>query len=344
MNLIVPFLRPIEHLLEDATVSEIMVNGNGLVFIERHGLLEECPGIVFEPQKLLTGIKNIARCLGEDFSKDRPTLDSRLPNGSRICAVWPTIALGGLPTLNIRKFQGWRSLDELVKMGSLPIEVLNHLQSVIANRRNILISGGVGTGKTSLLRALVTLIDPSQRIITIEDTAELNIDSHRNVVALEGKIEQRDTEGKVLSPGVNARSLVKLAMRQRGDRLILGEVRGAEAFDLLKALNSGSSGSFSSIHADTSELSLEKLAMYVLESNTGMPLDAIYRNIAMAVHYVLQQARFADGFRGVSELIEIHSHDGVSFSTTLLYKRRNQKVPLILERFVNDEPFNPITQ
>ncbi len=321
LRLILPFLRPIQPLIEDDTVSEVMVNANRRVFVERRGLLEEVEGIEFDSQKLLTGVKNIARSLGEDFGKDRPTLDSRLPNGSRICAVWPSVALGELVTLNVRKFQGWKTLDELVDMGSLQPSVLAHLRVAIAERRNILISGGVGTGKTVLLRALVSLIPSGQRLITIEDTAELSIDSHRNVVTLEGKLEQRDASGKLLTPETNAKALVKLAMRQRGDRLIVGEVRGSEAFDLLKALNSGSSGSLSSIHADTAELALEKLAMYVLEANTGMPMEAIYRNIGAAVHYVLQQERRADGQRGVAQLLRVDGHDGRAFKTQLLFTR-----------------------
>ncbi len=321
LRLIIPFLRPIEHLLEDDSISEIMVNGNRGVFIERAGVLEEAPGIVFDAQTLLTGVKNIARALGQDFGKDRLTLDSRLPNGFRICAAWPGLSLGEIVTLNIRKFQGFKTIPELVALGSLPEEVLEQLRNAIAARSNILISGGVGTGKTVLLRALVSLVPLNARIITIEDTAELAIISHRNCVTLEGKLEQRDAQGTLLSPGITARDLVKLAMRQRGDRLILGEVRGAEAFDLLKALNSGSSGSFCSIHADSAELALEKLALYVLEANAGMPMEAIHRNIGEAVHYVLQQERRADGSRGVAQLIRVDGHNGTSFQTAALYKR-----------------------
>jgi pilus assembly protein CpaF len=186
-----------------------------------------------------------------------------------------------------------------------------------------LISGGVGTGKTVLLRALTSLIDKDQRIITIEDTAELSIDSHPNVVTLEGKAEECDATGQIITPAITARMLVKLAMRQRGDRLIVGECRGAEAWDLLKALNSGSSGSFTSIHADTAEMALEKLAMYTLEANTGMPMAAIYRNIGSAVHYVLQQERRPDGSRGVAELLGVERHNGESFEKQVLYRRQS---------------------
>ena len=320
LHLILPFLRPLQPWIEDSSVSELMVNPSGAVFVERRGLLEKVEAPSLDSQILRTGIKNIARQIGKDFGELSPLLDGRLPNGARICAAWSTVALGQFPSLNIRLFQGWRSIEELVAIGSLPEAVLLTLRQVIADNRNLLISGGVGTGKTSLLRALVTLVDPSQRIITIEDTAELAIESP-NVVSLEGKVEQRGAEGKLLSPGISARDLVKLAMRQRGDRLIVGEVRGAEAFDLLKALNSGSSGSLSSIHADTAALALEKLAMYVLEANTGMPIEAIYRNIGSAVHYVLQQERRPDGSRGIAELIRIDGHHGQSFQQTLLYRR-----------------------
>jgi pilus assembly protein CpaF len=322
LDLILPFIRPIQSLIEDDSVSEVMVNANHHVFVERNGLLEEIHGSVFDPHKLRMGVKNIARRLNKDFGEAAPMLDARLPNGARICAVWPSVSLGELVTLNIRKFQGWKSIAELVALGSLPEIVLAQVKIGIAERRNFLISGAVGTGKTVLLRALVTLIDPAQRIITIEDTSELSLDgSHRNVITLEEKVEQRDLDGKILSPAVSASALVKLAMRQRGDRLILGEVRGREAFDLLKALNCGSSGSFCSIHSDTAERALQKLAIYTLEANTGMPMEAIYRNIGAAVHYVLQLERRSDGKRGVAELIAVHGHNGEDFDLKPIYRR-----------------------
>lgn len=339
LRLLLPFLRPLEHLLTDESISEIMVNGNRRVFLERNGLLEEALEVTVDPPVLLAGVKAIARQLGKDFGEACPLLDARLPNGFRLCAAWPSVALGSVVTLNIRKFQGFRTIADLVRMGSVPEAVLDILRAALGNRSNILISGGVGTGKTTLLRALVTLIDPHQRLVTIEDTAELAIQSHPNCVVLEGKGEQRDAHGTLVSPAITARDLVKLAMRQRGDRLILGEVRGAEAFDLLKALNSGSSGSLSSIHADTPELALEKLALYVLEANTGMPLEAIYRHIGWTVQYVLQQERRPDGSRGVAELIAVHGYQE-TFLTTSLYRH-----PRISERFcLSAEPLPLLTQ
>jgi pilus assembly protein CpaF len=324
LRLILPFLRPIAGLIEDESISEIMINGNGTLFIERGGRLEELENPL-APEKILVGVKNIARQLGKDFGEAAPLLDARLPNGSRICAAWPSVSLGGMVTLNIRKFQGFKSIPELVALGSLPNEVLRHLQQALSRRANILISGGVGVGKTVLLRALVTLIDPSERIITIEDTAELAINSHRCCNALEGKIEQRDASGCLINPAVTARDLVKLAMRQRPDRLIIGEVRGAEAFDLLKALNSGSSGSLSSIHADSAKLALEKLALYVLEANSGLPMEAVYRSIGSAVQYVVHQERRIDGSRGVAQLIQIDGFDRI-FKVRALYGRTDPTI------------------
>jgi pilus assembly protein CpaF len=291
------------------------VTADGGVSIERDGRLTVIP-LDFSREDYITALQNIARQKGEDFSAACPKVDARLPNGNRACMVWPTVALGSYPTLNIRKHQGFRSLDELVRLGSITPEALETLLRAIDRRRNILISGGFGTGKTTLLRGLASRIPADQRIVTIEDTAEMNLraDPRRFglVVELEAKEEQRDLAGKVISPRQTLRDLVKISTRERPDRIILGEIRGEEAFDLLKVLNSGVSGSLFTIHADSVELALEKLALYVLEAK-DMPMEAICRHIGSAVHMGVQIERRSDGSRGVVELKEVRGYHSGKF-------------------------------
>ena len=258
-EVILPFLRPIEHLILDAGISEIMVNGNGRVFVERAGVLEEMPGISVREEVLQIAIKNIARRLGDDIGDGRPILDSRLPDGSRVAAIFPPCSIGGT-TLAIRKFSAQLfSVDELVHIGSLTPPALSILRTAIADRKNILISGGTSTGKTTLLNALAALIDPADRLVVIEDTAELHL-TQPNVVRLEARRELPGT------PAVAIRDLLKATLRLRPDRILLGEVRGAEAFDLMQALNTGHSGTLATIHANSAAQSLRRLSFLLLLS------------------------------------------------------------------------------
>jgi pilus assembly protein CpaF len=225
-DVILPFLRPIAHLIEDQEVSEIMVNGSRRVFVERHGVLREACEVRIDERNLRVAVKNIARALGDDVSEEHPILDSRLPDGSRVAAVFPPCSVGGT-TLTIRKFQTrFFTADELVRIGTLTPSVLTAVQSAMAGRKNILISGGTSTGKTTLLNALVVLI---------EDTAELHL-QRPNLV----RFEARRAQGGL--PAVTIRDLLRATLRHRPDRIIVGEVRGGEAFDLLQALNTGHAG------------------------------------------------------------------------------------------------------
>ena len=300
-EVILPFLRPIEHLILDAGISEIMVNGNGRVFVERAGVLEEMPGISVREEVLQIAIKNIARRLGDDIGDGRPILDSRLPDGSRVAAIFPPCSIGGT-TLAIRKFSAQLfSVDELVHIGSLTPPALSILRTAIADRKNILISGGTSTGKTTLLNALAALIDPADRLVVIEDTAELHL-TQPNVVRLEARRELPGT------PAVAIRDLLKATLRLRPDRILLGEVRGAEAFDLMQALNTGHSGTLATIHANSAAQSLRRLSPCILQSDVQLPFQAIQSSIADSINLLLHIER-RSGKRIVGELLEVDGYN-----------------------------------
>src|SRR5436305_1282097 len=227
-DLILPFLRPIAHLIQDPDVSEIMVNPGGRVFLERDGELREADGVHLEEKNLQVAVRNIARTLGDDVSDEQPILDARLPDGSRVAAVIPPCSLGGT-TLTIRKFQSRVfTADELVRVEMLSSAQLDQVRKAIDARQNLLISGGTSTGKTTLLNALAAFLPVEDRLVIIEDTAELQIDL-QSVVRLEAR------RGHVDVPAVTIRGLLRAALRHRPDRIILGEVRGGEAYDLLQA-------------------------------------------------------------------------------------------------------------
>jgi pilus assembly protein CpaF len=306
-DLILPFLRPIADLIQDPTVSEIMVNGSQRVFVERDGVLHPVRGVVIEERSLRVAVKNIARILGDDVSEETPILDARLPDGSRVAAVFPPCSLAGT-TLTIRKFQSrlW-TCEELVRVGMITDDLVEVARQALSNRDNILISGGTGTGKTTLLNALGTLLPKSDRIVVIEDTAELHF-SHQNLVRFEARRAQPDL------PAVTIRDLLRASLRHRPDRIIVGEVRGGEAFDLLQTLNTGHSGSLSTIHANSAELALARFASCVLQSGIDLPYRAIRRLIGESIDLVLHVER-RRGVRTVSDVVRVAGYrpDGDTF-------------------------------
>ncbi len=314
-EVILPFLRPIEHLILDDEVSEIMVNASQRVFIERQGRIEEVPDVSIPERSLQVAVRNIARTLGDEICEEKPLLDSRLPDGSRVAAVFPPCSVGGT-TLTIRKFQSRLfTADELVKIGSMPVEVLRHLERAISAHLNVLISGGTGSGKTTLLNALAEFIADEDRIVLIEDTSEIQI--HKpNLVRLEARREQPNL------PPVTIRDLLHATLRHRPDRIILGEVRGGEAYDLLQALNTGHSGTLSTIHANSAQQALARFTSCVLQSGIELPYAAVRRNIADAVHYLLHLDR-REGRRFVSELIQVEGFqpDQDHYTFKSLYQR-----------------------
>jgi len=300
-ELILPFLEPIRRLIEDEAISEIMVNGGRRVFIEQDGVLQEVPGIVIEERQLLTGLKIIARSLGDEISEEKPILDSRLPDGSRVAAVLPPCSVDGI-TLTIRKFDARRfTMDDLIARGSVAPVAAELLQARIAQRHNILISGGTGTGKTTLLGILAAAIPEDERIVLIEDTAEIHV-VKPNLVRLEARRE---------IPGLSAvaiRDLVRASLRHRPDRLIVGEIRGEEAYDLLQALNTGHSGSLSTIHANAARQAITRLRSCILQAGLDIPHRALQAQIADSIQIIVHLERAA-GRRRIAEIIELAGYD-----------------------------------
>ena len=298
---ILPFLRPIEHLILDESVSEVMVNGSDRVFIERDGFVQQVPGIFLEERSLKVAVKNIARRLGDDISESKPILDSRLPDGSRVAAVIPPCSLTGV-TLTIRKFNSRHfEIEDLIRSGTLNRALANRLEDYVLQRRNLLISGGTGSGKTSLLTALGKFIPADERILLIEDTAEIQL-AHENLVRFEARREQNGT------PAVSIRDLLKAALRHRPDRILLGEIRSGEAFDLLQLLNTGHSGTISTIHASSAKQGLSRFASCALQSGVEIPYRAIKTNIADSLNVIVQIER-RPGRRFISEVLEINNYD-----------------------------------
>ena len=298
-EMILPFLKPIEHLILDDTVSEVMVNGSDHVFIEKDGFLQQIRGLSLGEKSLMIAVKNIARRLGDDISDAKPILDSRLPDGSRVAAVIPPCSLNGV-TLTIRKFNARHfTVSDLVEAGTLERWLANQLEDYVLARENILISGGTGTGKTTLLNVLAKFIPEDERILLIEDTAEIQI-NHQNLVRLEARQAQNGL------PPVTIRDLLKAALRHRPDRIILGEIRGGEAYDLLQLLNTGHSGSLSTVHATSAKQALARFTSCVLQSGVDLPYRAVKTNIGHSVNVVVQLER-RPGRRFVSEVVQINS-------------------------------------
>jgi pilus assembly protein CpaF len=298
---ILPFLKPIEHLILDESISEVMVNGADQVFVERAGFVEQVPGISIGERSLMVAVKNIARRLRDDISEAKPILDSRLPDGSRVAAVIPPCSLKGV-TLTIRKFNARHfEIQDLIERGTLDRNLANRLEDYVLGRRNVLISGGTGSGKTSLLNALGKFIPPDERVLLIEDTAEIQL-TQTNLVRFEARQAQNGV------PAVSIRDLLKASLRHRPDRILLGEIRGGEAFDLLQLLNTGHAGTLSTIHASSAKQGLGRFTSCVLQSGVELPYRAIKTNIGDSLNVVIQIER-RPGRRFISEVLEINSYD-----------------------------------
>jgi pilus assembly protein CpaF len=318
LETILPFLQPIAHLIVDPGVSEVMVNGDGTIFIQRNGQLSFVDASL-EPKYLASTVKRIARSLGNDIGESKPLLDARLPDGSRVAAAFPPCSLHGV-TLTIRKFRPhWFTMEQLVEAGMLPATVAAELAEAIRDRKTILIAGGTDTGKTTFAKALIDFIPQHERLGVIEDTAELKID-HPNVFRFEARKEQLDGSGKVTVPAVTVRDLVKATLRHRPDRLIIGEVRGGEAFDLLDALNTGHAGSISTLHANSALQALSRLATLTLRADVDLPYKAVQGEIGDLIDLVIHIQR-KEGQRSISQVLQLRGFDADAgrYETSTLY-------------------------
>ena len=297
-------LGPLEPLLKDPTISDIMVNSATKVFVERRGRIEEVGTRFASDQHLLRIIGKIVSNVGRRVDESSPMVDARLPDGSRINAIIPPLAIDG-PCLSIRKFPPSRtSLDKLVEYGSMTEDCATMLKAVVASRRNVIVSGGTGSGKTTMLNALSASIGSHERVVTIEDSAELQL-QQSHVVRLETRPANIEGRGEV-----NQRDLVKNALRMRPDRVILGEIRSGEAFDMLQAMNTGHDGSMTTLHANTPRDALSRLEQMIGMSGIDISPKSARAQIASAINVVLQLERLQDGTRRVTSVAEITGMEG----------------------------------
>jgi len=292
-------LGPLDPLLSDATVDEVMVNGGGEVYVEREGRVEAADARFADSAELMHSVERILAPLGRRVDEASPLCDARLPDGSRVNVVIPPLAVDG-PCLTIRRFRrGGFGLADLVENSTLPQPLAGYLADAVERRATILVSGGTGCGKTTTLGALSGAIPVSERIVTIEDAAELRL-RQPHVVRLEARPPNVEGSGEV-----TIRQLVRNALRMRPDRIVVGEVRGAEALDMLMALNTGHEGSLSTVHANSAEEALRRVEVLALMAGVGLPHAAVRAQVADAFDLVVHQARRPGGERRVTSVAEV---------------------------------------
>lgn len=307
-------LGPLEPLLDDAQISEIMVNRHDEIYIESAGRLRRHNSAFSSEQAVLGVIERIVSPLGRRIDESSPMVDARLRDGSRVNAVIPPIALRGA-SLTIRKFsQRQLLMADLLEVGALSAPMGDFLQACVVGRKNIIVSGGTGSGKTTLLNILSNCIPAGERVVTIEDAAELRL-GHQNLVTLEARPPNLEGRGRI-----DIRDLVRNALRMRPDRIVIGECRGAETFDMLGAMNTGHEGSLTTLHANSPRDALSRLETLILMAGMDLPLAAVREHVAASIQILVQQARLSDGRRLITSIVEVTGMESGRIQTQELFR------------------------
>jgi pilus assembly protein CpaF len=311
---------PLERLLADDSITEVMVNGPFDIWIERQGRLTQAPVRFNDDSHLRRIINKMVAQVGRRIDESSPMVDARLPDGSRVNAIIPPLSLSG-PLVTIRKFSRRRlDMDDLIRMGTLSTETVEFLQRAVQAQLNILISGGTGTGKTTMMNAISTAIPESERIVTIEDAAELRL-NQEHVLRLEARPKNIEGEGEV-----TIRDLVRNSLRMRPDRIIVGEVRGAESLDMLQAMNTGHDGSLTTVHANTPRDALARVETMVMMAGFDLPLRAIRQQVASALDMIVHLERFEDGSRHVTAITEVQGMESDVITLQDLFEWKMEEV------------------
>lgn len=304
----------LDSIIDDETITEVMINGPEDIFIERDGRVYKLDKSFESAENLQNVIQRIVGLAGREVNQSNPICDTRLPDKSRVNVVLPPLALCG-PTMTIRKFSKTpMTIEKLIEYGSITPEVSKFLERLVKAKYNILVSGGTGSGKTTFLNALSNFIPKDERIITIEDSAELQIVNIENLVSMETRNANASGEGLV-----TIRDLIKTSLRMRPERIIVGEVRGGEALDMLQAMNTGHDGSLSTGHANSTEDMLSRLETMVLQGASGLPLEAIRQQIASAVDIIIHLSRLRDKSRKTMEITEVLGYENGQIKLNPLY-------------------------
>ncbi len=307
-------LGPIQTLIDDPDVTEVMVNGPKKIYVEKKGKLTKSPVTFDDDAHVLRIIDRIVLPLGRRVDSDSPTVDARLPDGSRVNAVVPPVAIDG-PSITIRKFTKDKlSVQQLIEYGSLTPNMAEFIRACVMARLNIVISGGTGSGKTTLLNVLSGYIPEEERIITIEDAAELQLQQD-HVMRMETKTSNTDGKG-----AVTIRDLVRNSLRMRPDRIVVGEVRAGEALDMLQAMNTGHDGSLTTVHANSPRDAISRIETLVLMAGMDLPLKVVRQQISSAVDLIIQQTRLKDGSRKVTAITEVVGMEGDTVVLTDVFK------------------------
>ena len=309
------YLSPIRHLLEDESITEIMINGPENIWVESSGKIKKTDAFFQDEHSLNAAVNNIAQSVGRVINYEKPRLDARLPNGYRIHAVIPPMARAGT-TVAIRKFSKFQmTFKDYVQLGSMTVDVAQFLDISMKLGKNILVSGGTGSGKTTLLGVLCDRIPPGQRVIVIEDSSELSID-YEHVVFFETRMADEQGVGEV-----TIEDLIKSSLRLRPDRIIVGEVRGAEAMDLIQAMSTGHRGCLGTVHANTPFEALIRLQALAQGGDSGISEKALNQQIGSAIDLVVQISRYSDGSRRIASVAEVtgYSNETGGYTSELIY-------------------------